>query len=90
MSLARHFGDSLRRHRGRIGLSQEEFAARVGVHRTEISLIERGLREPRLGTLIKLADSLGVSIDDLRAGIIWRLASQTFELSVGTLTDGKG
>jgi transcriptional regulator with XRE-family HTH domain len=53
-------------------LSQESLARMCGVHRTEISLLERAKREPRLGTLIKLASSLDVSIDKLAEDITWK------------------
>ena len=38
---------------------------RCDLHRSEISLIERGGREPRLGTLIKLAAALDTDLDAL-------------------------
>lgn len=55
-----HFGKTLAAERRKAGLSQEELGDRAGLHRTEVSLIERGLREPRLETLLKLARGLGV------------------------------
>ncbi len=61
------------------GLTQEELADRCGLHRTEISLLEREGREPRLGTLIKLADSLGVPPGQLCAGVAWNVDRQRFE-----------
>ena len=39
------------------------------LHRTEIGRIEQGTVEPRLTTLVILADGLGVSIDDLLADL---------------------
>lgn len=50
-------------------LSQERLASAAGLHRNEIHLIERGAIEPRLSTLVALADGLGVSIDELLGGI---------------------
>lgn len=47
------------------GLFQEELGARVGLHRTEVTLFERGKRDPRLGTIVKLAGGLGVEPDEL-------------------------
>ena len=55
------FGEAVRAMRRRRGLSQEELADAAGLHRTHISLIERGLREPSLDTLVKLCRGLGVS-----------------------------
>jgi transcriptional regulator with XRE-family HTH domain len=51
------------------GFSQEELAFRADVHRTEVSLIERGKRDPRLGTLVKLARALGVAPATLVTGV---------------------
>ncbi len=40
-----------------------------GLHRTEISLLERAGREPRLTTILKLAQALKIGPCDLLAGI---------------------
>lgn len=77
MKLTSRFGKNLRWHRNQAGLSQEELAALVGIHRTEVSLFERGEREPRLEMLIKLADSLKVAIGELSAGITWKSSAGT-------------
>lgn len=47
------------------GWSQEEFADRCGLHRTYVSGVERGIRNPTLTVLEKLADGLGVSVTAL-------------------------
>ena len=75
MSVARQFGTNLAGQRQRAGISQEELGIRADVHRTEISQLERGLRVPRLDTIVKLRDVLGVRTDDLLAGIVWHPAS---------------
>jgi transcriptional regulator with XRE-family HTH domain len=63
------FGKNLRRCRGRAGLSQEELGFRASLHRTEIGLLERGRREPRLSTIVRLASALKVSLNTLFEGI---------------------
>jgi len=64
------FGLNLRGHRDRVGLSQEELADRCDLDRSEISLLERGQRFPRLDTLVKLARALELeSLGDLLDGI---------------------
>jgi transcriptional regulator with XRE-family HTH domain len=54
------FAENLRTARQNVGLSQEELSLRVGLHRTEISLLERAGRDPRLGTIVKLARGLDI------------------------------
>ena len=64
-----HFARNLRKCRNHAGLSQERLAFQAKLHRTEVSLLERGEREPRLSTLIKLARALGTTPDRLLDGI---------------------
>lgn len=78
LDVARHFGENLRRVRKGTGLSQEKVGFLAELHRTEIGLLERGARVPRLDTLIKLAAALGVRIDSpLFDGISWTRGGTT-------------
>jgi transcriptional regulator with XRE-family HTH domain len=53
------FGQMLRERRRELGLSQESVADRAQLHRTHISLIERGLRRSiALETLVRLSWAL--------------------------------
>lgn len=54
------FGEALRAVRKTRNVSQERLAAIVGVDRTYVSLIERGLRSPTIRMLVRLADHLDV------------------------------
>lgn len=63
--LNRLLAANLRRLRTKLGLSQEEFAERCGLHRTYIGAIERGERNVTLKTLGHIAESLGVAPLDL-------------------------
>jgi transcriptional regulator with XRE-family HTH domain len=54
------FAKNLRMHRDRAGLSQEALAELCDLHRTEISLLERSKRSPRLETIVILARGLGL------------------------------
>lgn len=47
------------------GVSQEELAARCGLHRTYVGSVERGERNVTLSTLAVLATVLGVSVPEL-------------------------
>lgn len=57
----RQFAINLRHHRERVGLSQEALAEICDLHRTEISLLERCKRSPRLETIVILARGLELS-----------------------------
>jgi transcriptional regulator with XRE-family HTH domain len=54
------------RHLRRLrGLTQEELAAAAGVSAETISFLERGAREPRPHTMRRIAQALGVRIQDV-------------------------
>lgn len=59
--ITRRFGQAIRRRRASAGLSQEALANAAKVHPTYVSLLERGLRDPRLTSIQKMAAALGVS-----------------------------
>lgn len=69
MEAHERFAENLRRQRRSVGLSQEALARTAQLHRTEISLLERGEREPRLSTIARLARGLGVPASSLLDGI---------------------
>ncbi len=51
----------MRSLRRRKGWSQERLAEETGLHRTYIAGIERGLRNPSLKNIVKIAQALGVT-----------------------------
>lgn len=69
----RRLGRRIRRRRYFLELSQEALAERAGIHRTQISLYEKGRRMPLASTLTKLAAALDVSVDQLLVGIEWKV-----------------
>lgn len=71
--LGRRFGKNLVSMRRRSDLSQAETAERSGLHRTEISLLERGLRVPRLNTIVQVAAAVEIEPCDLLAGMSWKV-----------------
>lgn len=60
MDIIKVFGDNLRKYRNEIGLSQEAFADKCGLHRTYISAIECYRRSISLENIKRIADALGV------------------------------
>lgn len=71
MTVGQCFGANLSRLREKSGITQEELAFRASLHRTEIGLLERGGRIPKIDTAAKLAGSLGVTLAVLLDGIEW-------------------
>jgi len=59
------FGKKLKEMRLRKDLSQGDVARILGVHRTYISGLERGVRNPSLLTVNKIAKALGVNAKEL-------------------------
>jgi len=60
-----NFGKRLRETRLKKKMSQGDIAEKLGVHRSYISGLERGKRNPSLLTINKMADALAVSPKEL-------------------------
>ena len=65
MDVRTRLGRNVRRLREAKGWSQEAYADEVGIHRTYVSDIERGARNPTVMVVEKLALPLGVSAGSL-------------------------
>lgn len=65
MDVRKRLGLRLQRLRQERGLSQEELADRSGLHRTYVSGVERGVRNPTITVLEKLAKGLELPLQDL-------------------------
>ena len=65
MEIRARLGANVRRLRTEKGWSQEAYADRAGIHRTYVSDIERGRRNPTVTVVEKLAKPLGVRAADL-------------------------
>lgn len=65
LSAAQKLGKKLRELRTEAGLSQERLGEITGLDRTYISGIERGVRNPALKNIEKLAKALDVKINEL-------------------------
>jgi transcriptional regulator with XRE-family HTH domain len=63
------FARNLRRERERLQLSQEALGFRCDLNMSEISRLERATRDPRLATIVKLANGLGIPPAQLLKGI---------------------
>jgi len=64
-SLKSGLGAAIRHERSVLGISQEELAHRSGLHRTYVSDLERGSRNPSIDSIEKLARALQISVSKL-------------------------
>lgn len=60
MDIVKVFGDNLKKYRTKIGLSQEAFAEKCGLHRTYISAVECYRRSIALENVQRIADALEI------------------------------
>jgi len=80
--VAASFGSVLRESRQAAGISQEELASQAGLHRTYVSLMERGHRAPSIEVIWRLAAALGSTMAEL-------IADTERALAQGTKEDGR-
>ncbi len=64
-NLSKRFAKRFKQIRLVKGLSQGDVARKLKVHRSYVSGIERGVRNPSLRVVERLATGLGVSVKDL-------------------------
>ncbi|WP_100868566.1 helix-turn-helix domain-containing protein [Novosphingobium kunmingense] len=67
MEIRERLARNLRRRREANNWSQEEFADRAGIHRTYVSDLERGRRNPTITVVEKLAKPFGVTASEMLA-----------------------
>ena len=63
------FAANLRRLRTASGLTQEGLSYRTKIDPGEISRLERGVRDPQLRTIVRIARGLDVPVTELLAGV---------------------
>lgn len=62
-------GQNIRAQRKRVGITQEALAERCDMHPVEVGRAERGTRDLRVSTVVKLARGLGVPACELLRGV---------------------
>jgi transcriptional regulator with XRE-family HTH domain len=67
LSARQRFAQNLRTARLACGLSQEELASLVGLHRTYVGSVERGERNISIDNMERLASATGLDVADLLA-----------------------
>lgn len=63
MDITPYVGPAFRQLREQFGLSQEALALNAGVDRTYVSGIERGVRNPSLKSMQRLAGEMNITLD---------------------------
>jgi transcriptional regulator with XRE-family HTH domain len=61
VDICTRLGKNIRRLRQEQGWSQEDYADRAGIHRTYVSDVERGRRNPTVTVVEKLAKPFGIA-----------------------------
>jgi transcriptional regulator with XRE-family HTH domain len=69
IKILKSLGYLARKHREKLGISQEELAMRSNLDRTYISGIERGVRNPSLTALLSLANGMKTNVSNLLEGL---------------------
>jgi transcriptional regulator with XRE-family HTH domain len=64
-TLSKQFGKNVKRIRLLKKLSQGDISRLLKLHRSYISGIERGVRNPSLGVVEKIIKALGVKVDEI-------------------------
>lgn len=67
--IAINFGSKIREMRIQTGLSQENFARKIGMNRTYYASVEQGKRNISIVNVEKIANGLGVSLSELFKGV---------------------
>ena len=62
-------GANIKTLRAELGITQEEAAHRAGLHPVEFARAERGMRDLRISTLVKIARGLNVAAGELLRGL---------------------
>lgn len=65
--LLRRVGLRVSKHRRELGLTQRQFGERIAMNQSNIALIEQGLQNLTVRTLVKLAAELGMTVSELFA-----------------------
>ena len=63
-------GARIKAARERVHLTQEQLAEIIDISPTHMSVIERGVKTPKLDTFVRIANALGVSTDALLQDVV--------------------
>ena len=67
--ITKEFGNRIKRLRTEKGLSQEKFSLSIDMDRTYYASVESGKRNVSINNIKKIADGLGISLEELFRGL---------------------
>ena len=76
MTIEKAVGQELHFCRTKKALSQEKLGFEANLHRTYISIIERGLKSPTINTLVRLCNALEITPDEFLKRVMQRVAGK--------------
>ena len=80
-------GSRIKAARERAHLTQEQLAEIVDISPTHMSVIERGVKTPKLDTFVRIANALDVSADELLQDVVDKatesLSGELYEMIIG-------
>lgn len=80
---AKAVGTRIKKAREAASLTQEQLAEMVGLSSSHISVVERGVKAPRLETFVEIANALGVTADSLLIDVL----DHAMEISASELSE---
>ena len=80
---AKAVGARIKKAREAASLTQEQLAEMVGLSSSHISVVERGVKAPRLETFVEIANALGVTADSLLIDVL----DHAMEISASELSE---
>ncbi len=67
--ITKKFGQRIKFLRNNLGISQEKFALSIDMDRTYYASVENGRRNISIKNIAKIADGLGISLEELFKGL---------------------
>lgn len=80
-------GSRIKAAREAAHMTQEELAEMLDISRTHMSVMERGVKMPRLSTFVTIANVLGVSADALLQDVVDKAAIEKASQLSGMIAD---
>jgi transcriptional regulator with XRE-family HTH domain len=87
MDIIKVFGDNLKKYRTAMGISQEAFADKCGMHRTYISAIECYRRSISLENIQRIADALEIQLPSVHSIVKYKFFFSFWQNTLSSFFD---